>query len=210
MSVNPSPRPSPIQSTPPSSFLSGGLRRTRLLPSTLHTSRTPSLAAAHRQRPLLHPASASLLLSLRPAWSQHGTGAARARVRAGLPWRRAGGQVACAQQATRAATYRGRCAGPAASEAARTGRVGAGRGTRCRPARGRAGAGAAASGRSKAAGLLRRSRGASRPCRRGTRAGSWRSSSSYALELAGSGDRDEDQPAPVTRMEAPPCSSSCE
>ena len=43
-----------------------------------------------------------------------------------------------------------------------------------------------------------------------TRAGSRRSSSSYALELAGAGGRDEDQPALVTRMEAPPCSSSCE
>ena len=218
MSVNPSPPPSPIQSTilnhTPSSYLSGGLRRTRLLPSPLHTSRTPSLAAAHRQRPLPGALSftrrlPSLLLSLRAAWGGVGGPSAWIWRWAGLQWRRTGGQVACAQQAMRAATYGGRCAGPAASEAARTGRVVAGRGRRCRPARERAGAGAAVSGRSQAAGLLRRSRGDSRPCRRGTRAGSRCAAVATRWSSLAQGP-DEDQPALVTRMEAPPCSSSCE
>ncbi|KAG2643653.1 hypothetical protein PVAP13_2KG347840 [Panicum virgatum] len=233
MSVNPSPPPSPIQSTI--------LNHTPFfLPFRRAAAHSPPpLPPRHLENPFPSggaPAapspspgatfSASLPPhGLEPTWDRSGSrtcagggrgaawgggaGGPSTRIwrRAGLPWRRTGGQVACAHPATRAATYGGRCAGPAASEAARTGRVAAGRGRRCRPARGRAGAGAAASCRSQAVGLLRRSRGDSRPCRRGTHAGSRRAAVATRWSSLAQGP-DEDQPPPVTRMEAPPCSSS--
>ena len=97
MSVNPSPPPSPIQSTilnhTPFFF---PLRRAAAhspppLPPPHLENPFPgggAPAAPSPRRPLLHPAPPSLLLSLRTAWSQHGTGAARARARAEAEARR--------------------------------------------------------------------------------------------------------------------------